>query len=107
MSSSQEGQVAMQDEIGVFEDFLRKQRLKHSKPRRDIVDVLLASDGHLTAHELYHEVKERNASIGFATVYRTLRLLAECGRRVPWIMGMGPYGTSQSLPASPYHLHRL
>jgi Fur family ferric uptake transcriptional regulator len=79
MSSSQEGQVAMQDEIGVFEDFLRKQRLKHSKPRRDIVDVFLASDGHLTAHELYHEVKERNASIGFATVYRTLRLLAECG----------------------------
>ena len=64
----------MQDEISVFEDFLRKQRLKHSKPRRDIVDVFLASDGHLTAHDLYHEVKERNASIGFATVYRTCLL---------------------------------
>ena len=69
----------MQDEIGIFEDFLRTQRLKHSKPRRDIVDVFLASDGHLTAHELYQQVKQHNSSIGFATVYRTLRLLAECG----------------------------
>ena len=52
LSFSQEGQVFMRDEISVFEDFLRKQRLKHSKPRRDIVDVFLASDGHLTAHGL-------------------------------------------------------
>lgn len=69
----------MQDELSTFENFLRKQRLKHSKPRRDIVDVFLASKGHLTAHELYQQVKQRNPSIGFATVYRTLRLLAECG----------------------------
>ena len=69
----------MQDEIGIFEEFLRTQRLKHSKPRRDIVDVFLASEGHLTAHELYQQVKQRNPSIGFATVYRTLRLLADCG----------------------------
>ena len=69
----------MQDEISIFEDFLRTQRLKHSKPRRDIVDVFLASEGHLTAHELYQQVKEHNPSIGFATVYRTLRLLEECG----------------------------
>jgi Fur family transcriptional regulator, ferric uptake regulator len=69
----------MQDEISIFEDFLRTQRLKHSKPRRDIVDVFLASEGHLTAHELYQQVKQHNSSIGFATVYRTLRLLEECG----------------------------
>jgi len=69
----------MQDEISIFEDFLRTQRLKHSKPRRDIVDVFLASEGHLTAHELYQQVKQHNPSIGFATVYRTLRLLEECG----------------------------
>lgn len=69
----------MQDELSVFEDFLRKQRLKHSKPRRDILEVFLASEGHLTAYELYQQVKERHTSLGFATVYRTLRLLAECG----------------------------
>ncbi len=69
----------MQDEISIFEDFLRTQRLKHSKPRRDIVDVFLASEGHLTAHELYQQAKQHNPSIGFTTVYRTLRLLEECG----------------------------
>jgi Fur family ferric uptake transcriptional regulator len=69
----------MQDEMSTFESFLRKQRLKHSKPRRDVVDVFLASEGHLTAHELYQQVKQRSPSVGFATVYRTLRLLAQCG----------------------------
>ena len=68
----------MQDEIGIFENFLREQRLKHSRPRRDVVDVFLASEGHLTAHELYQQVKQRNPSVGFTTVYRTLRLLEEC-----------------------------
>src|SRR5215510_3252456 len=68
----------MQNEISIFEDFLRTQRLKHSKPRRDIVDVFLASHGHLTAHELYQQVKQRNPSIVFSTVYRTLRLIEEC-----------------------------
>lgn len=67
------------DEIGIFEDYLRTQHLKHSKPRRDIVEVFLASDGHYTAQELFQQVKQKNASVGFATVYRTLKLLEECG----------------------------
>lgn len=71
--------VAMQDEKVVFENFLRTKNLKHSKPRYDILGVFLASDGHLTAHELFQQAKEHNPSIGFATVYRTLKLLEECG----------------------------
>ncbi|MGE3538474.1 MAG: transcriptional repressor [Candidatus Tectimicrobiota bacterium] len=69
----------MQDEIRIFEDYIRAQRLKHSKPRRDIVEVFLESDGHYTAQELFQQVKQKNASVGFATVYRTLKLLEECG----------------------------
>ena len=71
--------AAMTDEIGVFEDYIRAQHLKHSKPRRDIVEVFLASEGHYTAQELFQQVKQKNASVGFATVYRTLKLLEECG----------------------------
>jgi Fur family transcriptional regulator, ferric uptake regulator len=69
----------MQSEEKTFENFLRSKNLKHSKPRGDIVEVFLASEGHLSAQELYALVKSKNPRIGFATVYRTLKLLAECG----------------------------
>ncbi len=76
----EEREVAlMQNEAEVFENFLRAKNLKHSKPRQDIVDVFLASKGHLSAQELYEQVKRKNARIGFATVYRTIKLLEECG----------------------------
>jgi Fur family ferric uptake transcriptional regulator len=69
----------MQNEVEIFENFLRRKNLKHSKPRRDILEVFLTSEGHLSAQELYELVKRKNAHIGFATVYRTLKLLDECG----------------------------
>jgi Fur family ferric uptake transcriptional regulator len=69
----------MQSEVKTFENFLRSKNLKHSKPRNDIVEVFLASEGHLSAQELYALVKNRNPRVGFATVYRTLKLLEECG----------------------------
>jgi Fur family ferric uptake transcriptional regulator len=68
----------MQKEMEIFEQCLRARNLKHSKPRRDILEVFLASEGHLTAHDLYERVKRKNPRIGFATVYRTLKLLEEC-----------------------------
>ncbi len=69
----------MQDAIEAFEHFLRTKNLKNSKPRSDILDVFLASEGHLSAQELYDQVKLKNPRVGFATVYRTLKLLAESG----------------------------
>jgi Fur family transcriptional regulator, ferric uptake regulator len=69
----------MQHEAEAFENFLRSKHLKHSKPRSDIVAVFLASEGHTTAQELYEQVRQKNRRVGFATVYRTLKLLEECG----------------------------
>jgi len=69
----------MQHEVEVFENFLRGKNLKHSKPRHDILEVFLASEGHLSTQELYERVRQKNPRIGSATVYRTLKLLEECG----------------------------
>lgn len=69
----------MQHEVEVFENFLRGKNLKHSKPRRAILEMFLASEGHLSAQELYERVRQKNPRIGSATVYRTLKLLEECG----------------------------
>ncbi len=74
-----QGGTHMQHEFDIFDDYLRARGLKHSKPRRDILEAFLTSEGHLSAQELYDRVKQTNPRVGFATVYRTLKLLEACG----------------------------
>ena len=71
--------IVMLDEFEIFEAYLRRRNLKHSRPRHDILEVLLASTGHVSALELHDQVRRKNPRIGFSTVYRNLRLLEECG----------------------------
>lgn len=67
------------EEIKIFEDYLESKDLKHSRQREDILDLFLNTDRHLTAEGLYGLIKKKNPAIGFATVYRTLKLLCACG----------------------------
>ena len=62
-----------------FAKFLSERNLKVTPQRRLILDTLLKRTDHLSSEELYAEVKERDSSIGQATVYRTLKLLTEAG----------------------------
>lgn len=51
--------------------------LKLTKQRKEILDLIQASDGHMTADQIHTRLKENNVSIGIATVYRNLNLLYE------------------------------
>lgn len=59
---------------------LKKKGYKLTPQRRAIVDTIIANEGkHLTAEEIYDEVKIACPEIGLATVYRTILLLEEMG----------------------------
>jgi Fur family ferric uptake transcriptional regulator len=58
---------------------LRERGLKATRQRDEIVRALRETGSHVTVDELYREVRQRSPRIGYATVYRTLRLLAESG----------------------------
>jgi len=58
---------------------LRNRGLKATRQRDEIVRALWEAGTHLTVDELYQRVRRENPRIGYATVYRTLRLLAESG----------------------------
>jgi Fur family ferric uptake transcriptional regulator len=58
---------------------LRERGLKATRQRDEIVRALREGGSHVTVDELYQQVRRRNPRIGYATVYRTLRLLAESG----------------------------
>lgn len=62
-----------------FEQALRERGLKSTAQRDDIAKAFFGSQGHLSVEELYAAVKKVNPRVGYATVYRTLKLLKECG----------------------------
>lgn len=63
----------------IFEKYIRSKNLRQSEQRMQILDVFLRTEKHLTAEELYKLAQKKNPSIGAATVYRTLKLLRDCG----------------------------
>jgi Fur family ferric uptake transcriptional regulator len=59
---------------------LRQLNLKVTEQRLLILQILNSGQRkHVTAQELYEKVSEKDSSVGFATVYRMLRKLAEAG----------------------------
>jgi len=48
-------------------------------PRQAILDVLSKTDEHLSAEDIYINVRNIYSNIGLTTVYRTLDILAEIG----------------------------
>jgi Fur family ferric uptake transcriptional regulator len=47
--------------------------------RRLIIDTFMAAEPHMSIDELLAQVRLKDSRIGYATVYRTLKMLAECG----------------------------
>lgn len=69
----------MEQEKVIFFDHLRQAGFKRTSQREKILEVFLRTEGHSSAEELYTLVKAVDPSVGFTTVYRTLKLLTECG----------------------------
>ena len=67
-----------QTRMELFHSRLRERGLKSTAPRDDIARVFFELRRHISAEELYAEVKKINPHVGYATIYRTLKLLKEC-----------------------------
>jgi Fur family transcriptional regulator, ferric uptake regulator len=65
--------------VELFHARLRERGLKSTAPRDDIARVFFELGRHVSAEELYSDVKKINPHVGYATIYRTLKLLKECG----------------------------
>src|SRR5947209_14617260 len=70
---------SLRDAQDLFNTHLKKVGLKHTAQRDTILRAFLETREHLSTDELHRLVKKRDPKIGYTTVYRTLKLLAECG----------------------------
>lgn len=62
-----------------FREFIRDGGLKSTRQRDEIANWFFQHKGHLSADQIYRQVKETVPGIGFSTVYRTMKLLVEAG----------------------------
>lgn len=59
--------------------YMVKKGLRSTDQRKLIVDTFFGVEHHVSIEELLAQVRAKDPRVGYATVYRTLKLLAECG----------------------------
>ena len=69
--------------------YMRANKLKNTRQREAIVDVFLEAKGHLSLEEIQARVLEELPGVGYATVYRTMKLLTEADVAVERRFGDG------------------
>jgi len=69
----------MRKEIEILKEYIESKNLRNTPQREMVLKVFLSTERHLSADELHKIVKKKNKTIGYTTVYRTMKLLAECG----------------------------
>jgi Fur family transcriptional regulator, ferric uptake regulator len=71
-----------EDSINALHDtlqaYITKKGFRSTSQRRLVTDVFFRSGGHMSIEDLLAKVRAQDPRVGYATVYRTLRLLAEC-----------------------------
>jgi Fur family ferric uptake transcriptional regulator len=60
-------------------EYMNKHGLRSTEQRRLVTEMFFASSDHLSIEDLLEQVRLEEPKIGYATVYRTLKLLKDCG----------------------------
>ena len=63
----------------VLQRYMAQHGLKSTRQRSLIIDTFFSVGGHLSVEELWNKVRQQDAKVSVATVYRTMKLLNECG----------------------------
>lgn len=77
------------DEQAILRRHIEKRGMRKTSQRGIVLDVFLKTEKHVDVETLYNIVKQRDDSISFASVYRTLKLLCECNLAIEMKLGKG------------------
>ncbi|MFT5432418.1 MAG: Fur family ferric uptake transcriptional regulator [Myxococcota bacterium] len=76
--------------MAALQRHINKSGLRMTRQRQVIAEVLFSVEGHVNIDELYRAVQRRDPNVGYATIYRTLKLLTEAGIAASAQFGDGP-----------------
>ncbi|MBL9006773.1 MAG: transcriptional repressor [Myxococcales bacterium] len=90
-----------------WEKYQREKRLKSTSQRDLIVDEFLRCPDHISIEDLLTRVRARNGRIGYATVYRTIKLLADADLATERHFKDGHTSYEVAGPNSQHHDHLI
>ena len=70
-----------------YQNYIKTNNFKSSKRRDFIFNFIIKKTGHFTIDDLYQKLLKIDHDIGIATIYRTIRLLVDCGILVEQTFG--------------------
>ena len=88
----------------LLQKYLHEKGLKSTTQRDDIIDVFFKTSTHINLEELLKRVMRRNPKVGYATVYRTMKLLTGCGIAIERQFGDGQT-RYEHIPDDSHHDH--
>ncbi|MGC6491687.1 MAG: Fur family transcriptional regulator [Myxococcota bacterium] len=94
------------EQLAAFERHLQERGLKLTAQRRVIVECFFDGAKHVSLLEILNEVKAVRSSVGYATVYRTMRLLTDVGLAVEHKFGDGEARFEPRIPGE-HHDHLI
>jgi Fur family ferric uptake transcriptional regulator len=62
-----------------FAEYVKRHGLKSTQQRDVIVELFLRTRGHVSIDDLLVKVRKKSPKVGYATVYRTMKLLTDAG----------------------------
>lgn len=68
----------MNSELQIFQDYIRRRRLRRTPEREEILREIFAWHGHFDVDELYLLLKGKGSKVSKASIYRSLPLFMDC-----------------------------
>lgn len=106
-ANQQSVEKRVEEAMEAFHKRLQEEGLKSTRQRDIITKRFFTLDEHISADELLEDVREYQPRVGYATVYRTLKLLVEQGFAVPKDFGDGQTRYDPVHNQDPQHDHLI
>jgi len=87
-----------------FSAYLSRPGRKSTRQRERIVRTFLVAGRHISAEELYRQIRAEDPNLGLVTLYRTLKLLGQAGLAAERSFGASFSRFDPNLSAGDHHL---
>lgn len=99
--------MAASAHIEQFKAYLSERGLKFTRQRQTISEVFFTGHEHPSLLEILDQAREQQPSIGYATVYRTMKLLTECGLATEHKFGESDHARYEPNTEDEHHDHLI
>lgn len=90
----------------ILKNYLQSHGLKSTSQRDYIAEVFFKTNTHISLDELLRKVKRKTPGIGYATVYRTMKILTDSGLAIARQFGDGQT-RYENIPEDGHHDHLI